>query len=135
MPKKRHHYIPRFYLKGFTLKNEVDKIWVYPKNGDHPYVTNIANVALENHFYSTISENNTKDSNTIEDYLAQKIEQPANPVIHKMRHGSNITYKEKRILSKYLMGIFTRVPYNRERVKRSIPNISKYFSWHHASGF
>jgi len=42
-PKRKHHYIPAFYLRGFTgLKD--DTLWVYDKEG----VTNNAD-ALSKH--------------------------------------------------------------------------------------
>ncbi len=44
---KKHHYIPRFYLDGFT--NDSSKYFVYDKEADKIWETNPTNSFAENH--------------------------------------------------------------------------------------
>jgi hypothetical protein len=75
------HYIPQFYLKGFTEKKDVDSLWVYKKNGI-PFKASIRKIAQENRLYSREAEL----------YLANKVEGPANKVLEKIRnYPVNIT--------------------------------------------
>jgi hypothetical protein len=46
MPKKRHHFVPRFYLRAWAQK---DKVYCL-QNGEIRS-PNIGNVAAENYFY------------------------------------------------------------------------------------
>jgi RNase P/RNase MRP subunit p29 len=117
MIKKRHHYIPKFYLSGFTVPKEPKMIWVYPKDGSEPFKTNIINVGVEKNFYAAQHE----DGKMLEDYLAEKIEDPATPIIRKLRGNIKIGANEKRVLATYLVGMLTRVPTNRDRVSEDIP--------------
>lgn len=121
--KKAHHFVPRYYLKGFAMPKRGGKIWVYPKNGDRPFLTGIGNVGVGNHYYSKLKPDGSKDSETIENYLAGEIEEPANQVIRKIRNLKPITHEEKRILSIYMVGMMTRVPRHRERVKEDVPRL------------
>lgn len=121
MVKKRHHYVPRHYLKGFAIPRQFKNIWVYPKDGGEPFKTNIINTGVENYFYSTLKEDGSKDNETIENFLEREIEAPATPIIDKLRYRKPITRNEKRILAVYLVGMLTRVPKNKERVQKDIP--------------
>lgn len=47
--KKKHHYVPRFYLKNFSQEKS---IWVLNKETGHRFSRNIQEVGHENYFYS-----------------------------------------------------------------------------------
>jgi len=46
---KNQHYVPRSYLKYFS--NEKDQLWVYDKEKDAVFRSNITNVASQRYFY------------------------------------------------------------------------------------
>jgi len=69
-----HHYIPQYYLKGFTSSDD-DMIWVYEKGGSLKYRANVKIIAQKPNYYSP----------EVERYLANNIEDPANSVIKKIR--------------------------------------------------
>ncbi|MEI2737155.1 MAG: DUF4238 domain-containing protein [Chitinophagaceae bacterium] len=123
MAKKRHHYIPQYYLSGFSTPGKTKKIWVYSKDGSEPFETNIINVGVEGHFYSAVIQYEGSTEKSIEDHLAQNIEGPANPVLKKLRNRIRISSKDKYILARYLVGMLTRVPTNRDRVQKDIPEM------------
>ena len=106
------HYIPQFYLKGFTENENVDSIWVYNKNGDM-FKASIRNIAQQNRLYS-------KD---VEQYLANKVEEPANKVIKKIRELQPLSDEEKVIFSQYMMVMWKRVPKHKKWVKDKAPEI------------
>lgn len=94
---------------------------MYAKDGSKPFRTGINNVGLQSHFYSVVDENGVRDSRTTEEFLAEKVEQPANPVIKKIRRRARMTAEDKRKLAVYMVGMSTRVPKSREQVRRDVP--------------
>lgn len=52
MNSKKHHYIPRFYLKGFT--NDHGSFYVYDKKADKMWLSNPDNAFTENHRNTSI---------------------------------------------------------------------------------
>ncbi len=121
--KKKHHYVPQYYLNGFTDSSPSSKIWVYEKGKQHVFLSSTVNIGHENHFYSFERLDGTRDSNSVENFLADRIEGPANPVITKIRNRHMITDKEKETLSVYLSAMLQRVPKHRDRVKGLLPGV------------
>lgn len=115
MDKIRHHYVPKYYLKGFTQSHISEKIWVYEKGKAKNFRTNIRNAGVEGHYYTISLENGKKDSNTLENWLADRIENPANNVINKIRNLSPITAEEKFMMSVYMYVMSKRVPHHIRR--------------------
>ncbi len=106
------HYIPRFYLKGFTEKNAPSFIWAYEKGRKKPFRSNILNIAQENQIYSDETEKQ----------LADDVENPANPIIHKIREQQPITKAEKEILARYVEVLMRRIPRVREKAREWFPS-------------
>lgn len=66
--KKRHHVVPRFYLKRFA--NDAEEITtVHPAEDFRRYTTSIANVGVEGHFYNLPTEEGWVT--TVEDTLSR----------------------------------------------------------------
>ena len=57
MAGNRHHVIPRFLLKGFSVPGTAatPRVWVYRRNAD-PFESSIEHVAVEKHFYGKAEE-------------------------------------------------------------------------------
>ena len=53
---KKQHYVPRFYLRGFTSEENQNKLFVYNKEEMVHFYTNIENIAQENLFYDPTEE-------------------------------------------------------------------------------
>ena len=107
------HYIPQFYLKGFTETAYPDLIWVYRKGEESAFRTSIRNIAQENKFYSR----------DMEQYLANKVEEPANKVLRMIRKLQALTYEDKVTFSKYMMVLWKRVPEHKKWVNAKAPEI------------
>ena len=112
-----NHYLPQYYLRGFTESATSELVWVYEKNTDRVFRTSVANVACEHDFYRESDER----------YLANKIEGPGNRVIEKIREKQDISPEEKKVLSRYLSSMWARVPKYRERVEEMTPAFVQSF--------
>ena len=107
------HYIPQHYLKGFTDPHAPSLIWVYEKGKPEPFRTNVKNIAHETDYYP----------DDVEQYLANTIEWPAQPVIDKIRKQELITPQDKARLAAYMVVMLKRVPRSRERRREMSPGI------------
>jgi hypothetical protein len=107
------HYIPQYYLKGFTGND--DLIWVYEKGNQRKFVTRVKNIAHENDFYSR----------EIEQYLANEVEAPANQVLSKIRSREPLLSSDKLALSTYMVALLKRVPDSKRRLKQRAPEITQ----------
>lgn len=71
--KKRHHYIPQFYLSRFLSDKETPKetpfLWVYGKDNKVPFRKSPRNIGFENYFYAY--EDGDRVSFEIEDILSE----------------------------------------------------------------
>ena len=69
---RRHHYVPRTYLKNFAIKEKNEwRIMVMDKIKNQPYSANIKDVAVEKDFYRIDSK---EDEFYWEHYYAEQIE-------------------------------------------------------------
>jgi hypothetical protein len=108
-----NHYVPQYYLRGFSVEPASELIWVYRKGTSDIFKTAIHNIAQENNFYPE----------EMETYLANKIEGPANTVLQKVRDLELLTLNDKEILSKYMMVLWKRVPQHKNLLKEKAPEI------------
>jgi hypothetical protein len=94
------HYIPRYYLKGFSTSDDRNKIVAYDCSLSKNYLTNIINIAQEKYFYPKNTEK----------YLSDEIEEPANKILDKIKKRENLSYQDRKIFADYLVVIIKRVP-------------------------
>ncbi|MBU1208142.1 MAG: DUF4238 domain-containing protein [Proteobacteria bacterium] len=108
------HYIPKYYLRGFTQES-TDLICVYDKKEGGHFLTQIKNVANETGLYPPETEK----------YLANCIEGPANSVLNKIRQRKQITGTDKKILGEYMAVMWKRIPQAQQRLKDMAPKLSQ----------
>ena len=99
------HYIPQYYLRGFTSPKD-GMIWVYEKNGDLKFQSQVKKVANESNYYEP----------EVENYLSNQIEGPANAVIKKIRERKPINKPDKEKLAIYMIVMYKRVPQSKFRM-------------------
>jgi hypothetical protein len=107
------HYIPQYYLDGFTDSLGVSNIWVYEKGSNRIFRTTTRNVANENRRWPKGTEW----------YLANQVEAPAKPALDKIRNHQPIINTDKDILSKYMVVMLKRVPRGLQRMKAITPKV------------
>jgi hypothetical protein len=112
-----HHYVPQYYLKGFTESNE-DLLWAFEKGTGSKFNTQIKNMGNVTKFYSY----------EVEQYMANTIEGPANIVLDKIRKRHKINEDDKKIFAEYMAVMWKRVPRGRERLKEIAPSSAQKLS-------
>jgi hypothetical protein len=108
------HYIPKYYLKGFT-QNESESIYAFDKAEKKCFLTQPKSVANETDYYSQ----------QVEAYLSEKIEFPANDVIRKIRDQNPITPDDKLKLAIYMLCMIKRVPEGKNFFNNLAPSAAK----------
>lgn len=105
---KRHHFLPEFYLKGFT--DNLKQFQVYDfKTGDYRLQTPI-NTGVRSNYYSFLDNTGEKDRSTIEDFFS-KIEQPAKKAIEKLDTRQKLSNEDLEWLACFTAFQITRVPH------------------------
>jgi len=108
---KRQHYVPRLFLRAFSLD---DKIRVVDLNDGKEYRASTANIAIESHFYN---ENIADIQLSTEDWLA-RLEGYATPVIDKLLNDPNsimsLSVEEEFSIARFLVALRFRTPAFRE---------------------
>lgn len=111
------HYVPQYYLKGFS-QNNGKNIWAYDKFEGTKFSTQVKSIGNKTKFYS----------DEVEQYLANTIENPANEVLKKIRNHEEITNDEKETIAEYMAVMYKRVPKGKERLKKLTPSICENLS-------
>lgn len=122
--KKRHHYIPKFYLEGFVDPHNKPYIWSYEKGISIIRKATSSNIAVQKYYYAFPTFEGAKDSDTVENALAA-IEGEVAPVFKKIKSQENLEEEEKYWFAIFLALMMTRVPNFRDNVERAAAEIIK----------
>ncbi len=117
MNSKKHHYIPRFYLKGFT--NDRSSFYVYDKKIGKMWLSNPDSAFTENHRNTSVMEHlETKEvmrTDLPEEMLAY-FDNKAAKVIQEVRNSKpeEIFFTPERLheIKLFIMTTFWRTPAN-----------------------
>jgi hypothetical protein len=101
------HYLPRYYLRGFTRLEGEDEVYLYQRGRTDSINVNIINVGQENRFYS----------DEIETQITQEVEEKANPILGKIRNKQFPSVDEKLMFSRYMYVTYQRVPKRRKLIQ------------------
>ena len=105
MNPKRHHFLPEFYLNGFTRDG---LLFLYDREKNEYRRQAPRNTAVIGHYYATENDGGEKDYG-IEEFLSQ-IEGKAKPVIIKLEAGDTISHQERLDLACFIASLLTRTP-------------------------
>jgi len=112
------HYLPQYYLRGFGELPDCSHVWLYEKGSQRFSRAAISKVAQKRRYYT----------DEIESWLATQIEDPGNAILKKLRGFQGITQSEKETLARYIVVMQTRVPRERERKEKGMPEMLDRFS-------
>lgn len=107
-----HHYVPQFYLRGFTVDN---KIWVHDRTHNRTFSSQPKTIANENNLYTE----------ELETHLANSIEYPAMKAIEKIREKVLLDDSERLAIARYVVTLWKRVPRARARVAARMPELTR----------
>lgn len=110
MPPIHNHYVPAYYLSGFT-DPIADSLFMYFKTTNRVVQTTVRSVANQLRYWSDETEK----------YLANEVENPANPVLDKIKSLQSITQQDRWLLSRYIIAMLKRVPEGRSRILSRSP--------------
>jgi len=110
--QKANHYLPRFYLRGFTdpslLKEGREFVWVY-RLDKPPYKSSPDKAGFENHLYALPA--GSRKSTEVETEL-QWLEDKSKPVFDKVKACElNLTRAERKKFAFFLALSVARVPF------------------------
>ena len=107
------HYVPQAYLRGFESDPGSGEIWMYDRRSREYRHLPIKTVAQEAGFYPA----------DVEAELNNRVEQPANKVLAKLRASNPISEDERIRLGLYIATMIKRVPRNRRRGLDAFPEV------------
>lgn len=99
----RHHFVPQHFLRDFL--DHAGALWCYPVSGRAHFSTGTAGIAHEIDLYGEF-----------ETRMTAEIENPANPVLDKVRAGLDISRAERARLARYIVMLWKRRPKIRDDV-------------------
>jgi hypothetical protein len=102
---KRHHFLPEFYLHGFSRDGY---LWLYDREKREYRRQAPRNTAVVGQFYTTELEGGETDT-LVEEMLSQ-IETKAKPIIDSLVAGERLAHPERADLSYFLAFLFARTP-------------------------
>ncbi len=131
MKKRRHHYLPQFYLRNFVGRHPKGKLWVYTKDAENFRAASPRDLAIEKDYHTLVRRDGVVDRNTIEDTVAS-LENIAAPVIQKILRGAALSFEDHQIFSVFISQLLLRVPARRDEVagimKEMLKQMSKQFA-------
>lgn len=127
MTKRRHHYIPQFYLKNFIDPKDSPYICIYDKEGNDIIKATAKDIAVEKHYFTFITPDGKKDSETLENAMAQ-LEGVASAVIEKIIQEKLLDEKDKAHFSSFISCMLTRVPNFRNNIQGATEQLIKKIS-------
>jgi len=122
--KKRNHFIPVFYLKGFVDPHNEPFLWQYERDCKAIKKVTPKNIAWRKYYYSFTNIEGKQDS--FEDVLA-KLEGVASLIFKKIKTYKGLNNQERGDFSFFLATMMTRVPHRREEYEDFTRNFIKQF--------
>jgi hypothetical protein len=114
--KKKHHYLPESYLKGFTDSSS-GILWVYLKCYSEVRQSSPGNEGYQKYYYAFFDTGGKRHTNTIEDFFS-KIEGNYIRVLNKIHDRKNLSSQDRINLAKFVAFIQTRVPWFRSEIDK-----------------
>src|SRR4051794_33537687 len=102
---KRHHYLPQFYLDGFTRGG---LLWLFDRKKNEFRKQTPINTAVESGFY-TIRTMDGSNSDAVEETLAM-IEGAVKPAIDRLDAGAPISDEDRGWTATFIATLFLRTP-------------------------
>jgi hypothetical protein len=135
MQKRKHHYIPIFYLENFTCipDDSIQKpyIYVFERGKKEPYRKAPKNVAAETDFYD-VEGLDSKLSSVVEDLLSQ-LESLSSKVLKKILDRQLLTRDDRHLFAMFIISLRVRIPHFRSSFGQVIEDLARRFMMMSAS--
>lgn len=130
MTKRRHHYLPQFYLRNFV--DSRGRIWAYPKLGGNAKPVSPRDFGVERDYHTFTGKDGVKDRTTIEEAFAD-IENEVAPAVRKIIGKERLSIAEYELFVTFVSTMLVRVPARRDQVGRMAAEMMKLFATTSAS--
>jgi hypothetical protein len=116
--RRRHHYLPRFYLERFvdTLADP-PTLWIYDKVDGAIRSSAPRSAGVEKDYYAFRTADGSRDSDSFEDALS-KADDEAAPVLGKLIETGELTDVERQHFARFLALTMSRGPVYRRNFER-----------------
>ncbi|MBI4797861.1 MAG: DUF4238 domain-containing protein [Desulfarculus sp.] len=104
--KRRHHFIPKFYLSNF-INTQTNRLFVVNKFTGQVFEQTPRSTGFENDFY-TVGDRGTGDFHTLLEELWEKTETDSAPIMRKLVEGIDISTHERAIFSFFVATLIAR---------------------------
>jgi len=125
---KRHHFLPRFYLEGFSRDGW---LWLCDRERKHFRKSNPEKTAIIRDFY--VLENKSGEKDYSVEQAFSLIEGKASEVIHKLERCEGIEPKERADLALFVALLMTRTPRFERDVQQMTDAAAKHIIKHSVS--
>jgi hypothetical protein len=121
---KAHHYIPQFYLGGFTDPSSPNWVWVYQRGTSSPRKQRPRSIGFRNHYHTFTDADGHRDQETLE-RLFGLIEGNAAAITRKFLDYRLPTPEDKARYSEFLALMMLRTPAFREALEYGMGSLLK----------
>lgn len=104
--KKRHHFVPQFYLRRFMTSTPQELIWTYDLEKDDVRGSAVSATAFERYLYSVELPSGER-LDDLENFIAT-VEGKAAPLFEKIIHGDNVEGQERADIASFLALMYVR---------------------------
>lgn len=110
---RKSHYVPQAYFRRWSFDR--CKVWGYrtlvPRNEIPPWnYLSIESIAVRRDLYTSVADGG--ESDRIELWLQQSVENPALPVLDRVCRGDRLSKSDRSRLARYIAALSARSPLN-----------------------
>lgn len=125
---KRHHYVPRTYLKPFTDPPPyLPAIYDWEKNAYYKGKKSYKRFPTEDHMYSYLDHKGEINAK-IEQFFAERVEKPYSRSLERIIQTRRLIPEDKIVLSRLIGSQLVRTPYHREYYKHNLSSLAYAYS-------
>ena len=128
--EKKHHYIPVFYLKGFT--NSDGCLWVYDKEGAYLFPSSPEGIAYDKNYFSFTGTEGGKVTETVENAMAA-LEGESAKVLKKIHNNELLVEQERFSFAYFVASMLLRAPNFRNNIQSATAEMIKHLNTFMAS--
>jgi hypothetical protein len=116
MDKKRHHYVPKAYLRSFC--DDTGKVLVYRKDDPSKAIPlSPDNTAFHKYYYSQPTPEGGKDHNALEDFFSKKVEDKWPGIVDRFHRQEDVNDSLEDIFQ-FIALQRVRVPASRDAIEK-----------------
>lgn len=146
MSKDDQHFVPQFYLRGFTIDGEKSLIWEFDKKESkfNRVPKSVRQICCKLHYYAQYDEKNKLHIDLLEDGFNKFVETFASTTVKSIqpkdtRNSIYLSPMDQAILCYFVSTQYTRVPEFRDRVENSLKSdvkneFNKLFAYQQSKG-